>query len=207
MSEEEIARNLQTEMVALREELAALRMARVSQPTSRTARTAKNGQVDSSKTQSTDPVQQAANPWTAEQTLAYWKRLCAIALDEAALQVDAQKTFTDDTADRVFALRGRVSRFAAKAVEAIPSTGVDPEAIRLGSQLADWYLRGGQHYDRGAALWSDQSAQQSSAKFLKNWSTAKRQLDNEAELLNNKATAVQASLSRRYRTNFPTFGS
>ena len=53
-------------------------------------------------------------------TMAYWNRINEIVLGESDLQRDADSALTESSAARVFALKGRVSRFAAKAVEAIP---------------------------------------------------------------------------------------
>ena len=182
LSEEEVASALQHEMVALRHEIAALR--------------------------GVSPSDAAAEsvPPNAGQTKEFWDRLRNIAKDEAALQLDSQAAASDANSDRVFALRSRVSRFASNAVDAIPTEGVDGELQLLGKDLSAWYIRASNHYHRGAELWSDRNAQASSAKFTEGWETADRQLQNEAQLLRNKAEAVRASLSRNYRGNFAAFG-
>jgi hypothetical protein len=189
-SEEELAGRLQHELVALRAEITALR-----ETTSAESRRRDQASVSS------DP-----NKPTAEQTLAYWNHLREIAMDEAALQAGAQSARNDANTDQVFALRARVSRFAAKTLEATPERGVDDEALALGKELAEWFHRSGGLYDQAAQLWSNRSAQQSSAHFTHRWATSERQLTNEAELLANKATAVGAALSRRYGRSFPAFG-
>jgi hypothetical protein len=53
-------------------------------------------------------------------------------LGEAALQHDAEQTFNEANAAKVFAIKGRISRFSAKAVEAIPAVAVDEAAVRFG---------------------------------------------------------------------------
>lgn len=187
LSEEELASRLENELVALRHGITALR------ESNETSTVADHNAGDSADL-------------SGENTLVYWKHLIDIAIDEAALQSSAQSAFSKANADSVFALRGRVSRFAAKAVNASQTLGVSPQAQQLGSQLADWYLRSGKLYDQAAHLWSNENAQQSSAQLTKSWETSERQLNNEAELLSNKASSVRASLSRTYGVEFPEFG-
>ena len=191
LTEEELAARLKNEMIALRKEISALRATTSRQ-----------------QSQPVRPVSVSSDPKqpTTEQTLAYWKHLRDIALDEAALQADAQAALTEANADRVFSLRGNVSRFATKAVEAAPDQGVDPQALELGKQLAQWYHRGAELYGEAAELWSNPNQRQSSAQLAHQWTTSERQLDNEADLLANKAAAVCAALTRRYHEPFPDFG-
>ena len=188
LSREELASRLEHELVSLREEITALRESNES------------AKANDANTQNGD------SEFSGENTLAYWGHLIEIAVDEAALQSSAQSAFSDANADTVFTLRGKVSRFAAKAVDASQTVGVSPRAQQLGTQLADWYLRSGKLYDQAAHLWSDQNAQQSSAQLTKSWETSERQLRNEAQLLSNKASSVRAALSRTYGVEFPEFG-
>jgi hypothetical protein len=188
LSEEEFAAVLQQELVALRHEITALR------------ESAKANGVEGR----TGP--QGPQPVTAEQTIAYWNRLRNIAHDETELQRRAQAALNNVNADNAFALRGRVSEFAAKAVEAIPSEGVDEELVQFGRQLAEWYVRASVLYHRAARLWSDRNAQESAAQLTHQWETSERQLRNEADLLGNKAESVRAALARRYEGEFSGFG-
>ena len=55
---------------------------------------------------------------TKEKTLAYWQKLREIASTNSQLQREAESAFTVDNAAKVFAVKGRVCRFSAKAVEA-----------------------------------------------------------------------------------------
>ena len=90
---------------------------------------------------------------TKEQTIAYWSRLNEIALGEADLQEEAEAAVNTDNAAKVFAIKGRISRFAAKAVEAVPTTGVDQTAVRFGRQLGLWYDHGGELYEKAVRIW------------------------------------------------------
>ena len=66
------------------------------------------------------------------QDNAYWNRLIEIASGETALQTDAASAFNDANAAKVFAIKSRISRFAAKAVEAVPQDGVDKSVVQFG---------------------------------------------------------------------------
>ena len=78
--------------------------------------------------------------------------------------------------------------------------------LQLGLQLRQWYDRGGELYNQAAEIWSNPAVQQSSAQMTKQWETSQRQRANEAELLSHKASAIRASLIRRYGSEFPEFG-
>jgi hypothetical protein len=97
---------------------------------------------------------------TKEKTLAYWARLNEIAIAEAGLQRDAEVAFNAGNASKVFAIKGRVSRFSANAVEAVPTEAVDEAALQFGRQLKLWYDRAGELYERAVRIWETPIGQQ-----------------------------------------------
>jgi hypothetical protein len=142
---------------------------------------------------------------TKERTLAYWKRLSDIALGETALQQDAESTFSAANAARVFAIKGRISQFAAKSVAAVPTAGVDESALRFGRELGLWYDRSGELYEKAVRIWETPIAPQARTQLNDQWKHADDQRRNEMRLLNDKASAVRGSLSRIYGDEFPEF--
>ena len=142
---------------------------------------------------------------TKERTLAYWSRLNEIALGEAELQRDAESAFNAANAAKVFAIKGRISRFAAKSVEAIPTSAVDEAAVHFGRQLGLWYDRGGELYERAVRIWETPIGPQARAQLNDEWKQADRQHRDEALLVNEKAAAVRGSISRIYGVEFPEF--
>lgn len=142
---------------------------------------------------------------TKDKTLAYWSRLSEIAMGESALQRDAEVTFNANNAARIFAIKGRVSRFSAKAVEAVPTQEVDESAIKYGRQLRLWYDRGGELYEKAVRIWETPIGQQARNQLNEEWKRADEQHRNEAKLLSEKAAAVRGSMSRIYGIEFPEF--
>jgi hypothetical protein len=142
---------------------------------------------------------------TKEKTLAYWQRLSEIATGEGQLQRDAESAFNSDNAAKVFAIKGRISRFSAKAVEAVPTQEVDEAMVRFGRQLGLWYDRAGELYERAVRIWETPIGQQARTQLNDEWKRADEQHLSEGRLLNDKATAVRGSMSRIYGTEFPVF--
>jgi hypothetical protein len=191
MTREQLVSTLREELGTLRTELTALR---TGKPADGTA----NSTADSA-----DPA--IANLPTKENTLAYWARLNEIALGEAALQQDAETAFNAANAAKVFAIKGRVSRFAAKSVEAIPTVAVDEAAVRFGRELGLWYDHSGELYEKAMRIWETPIGPQARTKLNDEWKQADQHHHNEARLLNEKASAVRGSISRIYGTEFPAF--
>jgi hypothetical protein len=191
MTREQLVNTLREELGALRTQLTALR---TGEPADGAA---------TAPDESIDPTR--VNLPTKERTLAYWSRLNEIALGEAALQEDAEIAFNAENAAKVFAIKGRVSRFAAKSVEAIPTTGVDETALRFGRELGLWYNHGGELYEKAMRIWETPIGPQARANMNEEWKQAELHHLNEARLINEKAAAARGSISRIYGTEFPAF--
>src|SRR3954465_3509640 len=142
---------------------------------------------------------------TKAKTLAYWQRLNEIAAGEVQLQHDAESAFNADNAAKVFAIKGRISRFSAKAVEAVPIQEVDESVVRFGRQLGLWYDRAGELYEKAVRIWETPIGQQARKQLNDEGKRAADQHRSEGRLLSDKATAVRGSMSRIYGTEFPVF--
>jgi hypothetical protein len=142
---------------------------------------------------------------TKDKTLAHWLRINEIALGEAALQADAESAANTVNVARVFAIKGRISRFAGKSVEALPSEGVDREVVQFGRKIGDWFERGGDLYERAVRIWESPTASQGREQLNQEWRRAEVQHRNEARLLHDKGVAVRSAVSRQYRVEFPEF--
>jgi hypothetical protein len=142
---------------------------------------------------------------TKERTLAYWKRLNEIALGEADLQQDAESAFNAANAAKVFAIKGRICRFAAKEVEAVPTQAVDDAALRFGRELGLWYDHGGELYERAVRLWETPIGPQARTQLNEEWQLADQHHRSEGRLVREKAAAVRGSVSRIYGVEFPDF--
>jgi len=142
---------------------------------------------------------------TKEVTRAYWLRLNEIALNETKLQQDADASFNESNAARVFEVKGRISRLSAKAVEAIATQSVDASVAVFGKQLATWYDRTGELYERAAGIWETPGGNQARAQLNEQWHRAKLQTDNEGRLIRERAAAVRTSIRRRFGEELPDF--
>jgi len=140
-----------------------------------------------------------------DKTRAYWRRLNEIALGEDDLQQDAETAIDNSNAPKVFAIKARVSRFAAKGVEAVPSEGVDESVVKFGRQLAVWYSRGDELYERAVQVWETPSGSQNRAQLTDEWKRAELQHRHEARLLRERAAVLRASISRQLGEEFPDF--
>jgi hypothetical protein len=194
MTREQLVATLREELGALRNELSSLRTGGDSGDSTE-GNISQHGQDKSS-------VSLGASK---EQTLAYWSRINEIALSEAALQQDAESAANGANAARVFAIKGRISRFAAKSVEAIPSEGVDELVIQFGRQLALWYDRGGELYERAVRIWETPTIGQNREQLNQDWRRTELQHRNEALLIKEKAVVVGNAASRRFGEQFPDF--
>lgn len=199
MTREQLVTTLREELGALRSELKSLRAGEAVNLSAAAVATPAN---------SADGQGQAEQPTASkEKTLAYWLRISEIALAEAALQKDAESASNFSNASRVFAIKGRISRFAAKSVEAIPSDGVDESVIRFGRQLALWYNRGGELYERAVRIWETPTISQNREQLNEDWRRAETHHHNEARLVTEKAEAVRSTVSRHFGEGFPVFAA
>jgi hypothetical protein len=152
-----------------------------------------------------DATSSATTQSTRDHSYAYWERLNEIALGEAALQSDAESAFDAANAAKVFAIKGRVSRFAARAVEAVPLHQVDPALVQFGRQLSLWYDHGGELYERAVQIWESATTSQSRTQLNEEWKRAELHHKNEARLLRDKAAGVRSLISRHFGEEFPAF--
>jgi hypothetical protein len=190
VTREQLVNTLREELGMLRTEITALRSGKAPLPSS------------DPSTLDTDPISKLP---TKERTLAYWARLSEIALGEATLQQDAEQTFNEANAAKVFAIKGRISRFSAKAVESIPTLAVDEAAVRFGRELGLWYDHAGELYEKAVRIWETPIAPQARTELNVEWKQAQQHHQNEAQLLHKKAAAVRGSISRIYGQEFPEF--
>jgi hypothetical protein len=192
VTREQLVETLREELSNLKSEITNLRTEVDAEP------------VQTDQNAATTTEEQQAQP-TKERSLAYWARLNEIALGEAALQGDAESAFDATKAAKVFAVKGRIVRFAAKAVEAIPAEQVDPSLLQFGRQLSTWYEHGGVLYDRAVQIWESATNSQGREQLNADWERAELHHGNEARLIREKASAVRSAVSRRFGEEFPAF--
>jgi hypothetical protein len=139
------------------------------------------------------------------RTLEYWNRLSEITLGEAALQRDAESAFDELNASKVFAIKARIGRFAAKAVTALSDQQVEPAVVQFGRQLSAWYDHGGELHERAVQIWESAANSSGRSQLNEDWRRAELHHKNEARLLRDKAAVVRTTISRRFGEEFPAF--
>jgi hypothetical protein len=190
MTREQLLSTLREELGTLRTEITALR----------------TGQAQADASGPATAAAKAGSPMpTKERTIAYWSRLNEIALSEADLQEEAEAAVNSGNAAKVFAIKGRISRFAAKTVEAVPTIEVDQTAVRFGRQLRLWYDHGGELYEKAVRIWESPIGAQARTELNEEWKQADQHHRNEARLLKDKAAAARGTLSRIYGDELPEF--
>ena len=189
----ERAASVQNELAALRQEIKALR-------TNGPADAAASTQSDKSTSPANDAA--SANDLAQEATLIYWTRLHDIVHNQSALEKDAESAATEGNATKVAALKGRLSRVSAQAIEALPTANVDPAALRFGRALKAWYESGAEMYEQAVQIWESPARVQGGGQLGKAWDQAHLQHRNEGRLLNDQAAATRDALTRRFGDGF-----
>jgi hypothetical protein len=189
VTREQLVTTLRKELGTLRSEIQALRG---QNP----------GDVASAAETAPDATAGALN-----STRAYWARLNEIALGEDDLQRDAGTAVDDANAAKVFAIKSRVSRFAAKGVEALPSEGVDAAVVKFGRQLALWYGKADELYERAVRIWETSGSPEARLHLTDEWKRDEFQHRQEARLIRERAGILRASLSRQFGEEFPEFAT
>jgi hypothetical protein len=194
VTRQQLVATLREELGSLRTEISALRSNQEGGETSET-----NGEV------SDRAHSGASESDTKNKTLAYWNRINDIALGEAALQHDADTAFDEANAAKVFAIKGRISLFAAKAADALPNADVDASVVQFGRKLGVWYNHAGDLYERAVQIWESPTGKEGRAQLNEGWNRAELQHRNEAQLINELAEGVRSGVSRRFHEEFPKF--
>jgi hypothetical protein len=140
-----------------------------------------------------------------DATRTYWTRLNEIALSEDDLQRDAETAIDNRNAAKVFAIKGRVSRFAAQGVDVLPSKDVSEEVVKFGRQLAVWYARGGELYDQAVQISEMPAGQPTRTQLTQDWKRGELQHRHEARLLRQRSAMLRASISRQFGEEFAEF--
>ena len=188
----ELAASVQNELAALRHEITSLR------DTQQTETEASVPPLEATTATSADATSRAK-----QASLDYWNRLYDVVHRQATLQIDAESAATEGNATKVAALKGRISRFSASAIRALPTTDVDDAAAKLGQELANWYENGANLYDKAVQVWESPARGQAGDQLTQDWEKTQVQHQNEGRLMTDRATAVRDSLTRRFGEGFP----
>jgi hypothetical protein len=187
----ELAASVQNELVSLREEITTLR----DTPESSAAVATTSVEASKSATANADDAAKQA-------TIEYWTKLTEVVRSQALLQVETETAATAGNATKVAELKARISRFSASGIRALPTANVDPTAVKLGQELADWYEQGASLYDQAVQVWESPGRGQSGQQITQEWERTQVQHANEGRLMMERIAAVRDSLMRRFGEGF-----
>jgi hypothetical protein len=187
----ELAASVQNELVSLREEITTLR------DTPESSAAVATTSVEASKSAKAD-----ADDAAKQATIEYWTKLREVVRSQALLQVEAETAATAGNATKVAAIKARISRFSASGIRALPTANVDPLAVKLGQELADWYEQGASLYDQAVQVWESPGRGQSGQQITQEWERTQVQHANEGRLMMERIAAVRDSLTRRFGEGF-----
>ncbi|MEX2169525.1 MAG: hypothetical protein WD851_09445 [Pirellulales bacterium] len=182
---EQLADELRQDLKGLEQEVATL----LAEATSTTA--------DAAGTGVGDAVRKAIDA----RSRTYWTRLQEISTEVARLGSASEHAIDEKNASRTLQVRVRVYRYGAKAINALDTTEVDPQALELAESLRGWYEHGAELNEKTLAVW--QGAQPSGLGGPTDLTPIQQQFEQESSLLRTKSVDVRQQLVRRYGTEFP----
>ncbi len=190
-SQAELAKGVQSELVALRHEITALRNSQETQEA-----------ADVPSLESTTTASASADDEAKQATLDYWQKLVDVVERQATLQVGAESSANESNATKVAALKARISRFTASGIRSLTTKNVDPAAAKFGADLADWYEASATVYDEAVQVWESPARGEAKEQLTAEWDRKETQNQNEGRLLLDRAKAVRDSLERRFGEGF-----
>ncbi|MGD9635686.1 MAG: hypothetical protein AB7G28_07535 [Pirellulales bacterium] len=193
-SHAQLAESVRNELAALRGEITSLRESQGAKDvaTQSVAQVPPNASAPAASSNSAQPV-----------TLEYWNRLAQIVQNNYTLQLGAESAATEGNATKVAAIKGRVSRLSATAIEALNTEKVDPALVTFGTDLATWYESGADLYDEAVRVWGASAGGQGNPQLAKEWQQANVQYENEGRLLRDRAKTLRETLTQELGVEFP----
>ncbi len=139
---------------------------------------------------------------TRERTVLYWSRLNDIASEVAQLLDSTQDLLNEQNVWKILEVRRRALAFGAEALQAADTIGVDPQAVLFAEQLASWYTDSSELYAQAVEMWEGHQfgAETNRADLM--LEHGRRQQENKAALLAERAARLCDVLSHRFGVPF-----
>ena len=138
-----------------------------------------------------------------ERTGTFWTQLCKISAEVARLSSASEHAIDEKNASRMLQVRVRVYRYGAKAINALDTTEVDPQALEFAESLRGWYEHGAELNEKALAVWQGEEPGKSGPGGPADLTPIQQQFEQESSLLRTKSADVRQQLVRRYGTEFP----
>ncbi len=139
---------------------------------------------------------------TRERTVVYWSRLNDVAGEVEQLLDSTQELLDENNVWRILEVRKRAFAYGAEALRATDTTGVDPQAVLFATQLMSWYTDGSELYSQAIAMWESQQFGAETNRADVMLDHGRRQQENEASLLAERAARLCEVLGRRFGVPF-----
>ena len=146
------------------------------------------------------------NKLRRDRTIAYWERLCEVAKSVTYLHDEVAVAPNSNTTGHVLDLRRRAYEYGERAITSISSDDVDEQAVESGQRLTLWYQNGQKLYQQASAVWEGRTVDNPAALNQSTLMKIQQQHQNEARLIQEKASRVSEVLSRRYVVELPELG-
>lgn len=135
-------------------------------------------------------------------TLAYWNGLNAIMSQELGMRRTPGKVTSDNANDFVDSLAS-ANTFAAKSIRELDTQHVDPEATKLGGEIASWYDEGAALNGEATYLLNEADPNTRRGAQGKSWEKNEHAHHKRCEEINRQGAALRKKLSQKYKLDFP----
>jgi hypothetical protein len=135
-------------------------------------------------------------------TLAYWNGLNDVISKEAAMRSSPERGVDASNAQAFLESRISAGAFAADAIDALDTTGVDPDVVSLAHDLAKWYRDGAAVAEHGKKLLSSDPSSRRGAPGQQ-YQASERRHAASVDALNSRGAALRDRMASKYGLDFP----
>ena len=185
---------MRNELADLRSELDQVRSNQISSTT-----------VDAAKDfirrgpQNSSPVKSSG---VGEKTLAYWKKMNDIILQEASMRSAPASGVNLSNAGDFVGKRVAAYSYAVSAFDKLDRSNVDARAIETATDVRNWYAKGLEISLQAQTLMNSDSQTRRGTVGLQ-WRAAEMKHNGDVAAVNQRAARVQKELSDKYGLQFP----
>jgi hypothetical protein len=137
------------------------------------------------------------------QTLAYWNAMNNVMAEEESMRATPGGGLTKENAADFIARRGEAGNYAATELRGLDRSGVDPDVLALGTDIAAWYERGTQLNGRAEYLMNQASDETRRGQTGKSWGDSEKAHNAGVADINRRGDALRVKMSQKYGLKFP----
>lgn len=137
------------------------------------------------------------------QTLAYWNAMNNVMAEEESMRATPAGGLTKENAADFIDRRGKAGNYAATELRGLDRSGVDPDVVALGGDIAAWYERGAQLNDRANYLLNQASDDTRRGQMGHNWGDSEKAHNASVAEINRRGDTLRLQMSQKYGLKFP----